>query len=67
MAELLAAEEPTGLHRLGGVRFAGDTASAGFEVRYQSAHADLPAPFAGTAIDLGGWTYQVTLGVRFGR
>jgi hypothetical protein len=57
----------TGPVVLGGVRFAGDTASAGMEVRYQSAQADLPAPFAGTAIDLGGWTYQATLGVRFGK
>jgi hypothetical protein len=63
----VASGTQTGPVALGGVRFAGDTASAGFEVRYQSAHADLPAPFAGTAIDLGGWTYQVTLGVRFGR
>jgi hypothetical protein len=52
---------------LGGIRFAGDAFSAGAEVRYRSAHASLPAPFAGTAIDLGGWDYQFTIGKRFGR
>jgi hypothetical protein len=57
----------TGLVALGGIRIAGHTASAGMEVRYQGAHASLPAPFAGTAIDLGGWTYQLTVGKRFGR
>jgi hypothetical protein len=56
---------------LGGVRFAGDAVSGGFEVRYQSADADLEERFAaGTPdprIDLGGWTYQATVGYRFGR
>ena len=58
---------------LGGLRFAGDHASAGFEVRYQTAKADLPASeFASSAnpnprLDLGGWTYQFTGGFRFGR
>jgi len=57
----------TGPVALGGIRFAGDTATAGFEMRYRSAHASLPKPFAGTAIDLGGWIYQFTVGARFGR
>ena len=57
----------TGPVALGGIRLAGDTASAGFEVRYRSAHAGLPLPFAGTTIDLGGWVYQFTVGARFGR
>jgi hypothetical protein len=58
---------------LGGIRFAGDHASAGFEVRYQTAKADLPtSEFASTVnpapkLDLGGWTYQFTGGFRFGR
>ena len=56
---------------LGGIRFAGDQLSGGFEVRYQSADADLGTRFAaGTPdprIDLGGWTYNVTVGYRFGR
>jgi hypothetical protein len=58
---------------LGGIRFAGNTASAGFEVRYQRAKATLPSSEFGSSsnpnpiIDLGGWTYQFTAGVRFGR
>ena len=63
----------TGGVALGGIRFAGDRAVGGFEVRYQRAKADLPASeFASgvnpnPTIDLGGWTYQLTAGVRFGR
>lgn len=57
----------TGPIALGGVRFAGDSVSSGLEVRYQSAHASLEPPFAGTAIDLGGWTYEFSVGARFGR
>ncbi len=45
--------------------------SAGVEVRYQSADAELGPEFAVIAdeprIDLGGWTYQFTVGWRFGR
>jgi hypothetical protein len=58
---------------LGGIRFAGDHLSAGFEVRYQHAKADLPeSEFASSAnpnptIDLGGFSYQATVGFRFGR
>jgi hypothetical protein len=58
---------------LGGIRFAGNSASAGFEVRYQHAKADLPqSEFASTVnpnptVDLGGWTYQGTVGIRFGK
>jgi len=55
----------TGPVALGGIRFVGDTASAGFEIRYQKADADLPNDFAGSKIDLGGWTYNFTAGVRF--
>lgn len=50
---------------LGGVRFAGERVSAGGEIRYQHATADLPSDFAGPRIDLGGWTYNLTVGVRF--
>jgi hypothetical protein len=57
----------TGPIALGGIRFAGDTASSGFEVRYQSASGDLDNRFAASKIDLGGWTYQFTVGMRFGR
>jgi hypothetical protein len=50
---------------VGGVRAAGRSASAGFEIRYQHAEGDLPRDFAGPKIDLGGWTYNFTVGVRF--
>ena len=66
-----ASGSETGPVVLGGLRFAGDTMSAGAEIRYQSAAADLGARFAGTQpeprIDLGGWTYQFTVGMRFGQ
>jgi hypothetical protein len=55
----------------GGIRFAGASVSGGFEVRYQSAEAELGTRFAtglpDPQIDLGGWTYQGTVGYRFGR
>jgi len=57
----------TGPVAMGGIRFAGDALASGFEIRYQAAKADLPAPFAGPAIDLGGWSYLFTIGARFGR
>ena len=53
-----------------GIRFAGDTVSAGGEVRFQKADASLGSTFSGLGeprIDLGGWTYQFTVGMRFGR
>jgi hypothetical protein len=59
----------TGPIILGGLRFAGDSMSGGFEVRYQSADAPLGGNFSSVdpdlRIDLGGWTYQATVGVRF--
>ena len=51
----------------GGIRFAADAFSVGGEIRYTAAEADLPSEFVGSAIDLGGWTYQLTAGIRFGR
>jgi hypothetical protein len=53
---------------LGGVRFQGRKATAGFEVRYHKADASFDEDddeFAGHKIDLGGWTYQGTVGFRF--
>jgi hypothetical protein len=50
---------------LGGIRFAGDAFSTGFEIRYQKAEGDLDETFAAPKIDLGGWTYNFTAGVRF--
>lgn len=67
----VASGSETGPVVLAGLRFAGDALSAGGEVRYQSAAADLGAQFARPRleprIDLGGWTYQFTVGLRFGR
>jgi hypothetical protein len=57
----------TGPIAFGGIRFAADTFSAGGEVRYSAAEADLPSEFLGSKIDLGGWTYAFTFGIRFGR
>ena len=57
----------TGPVAMGGIRFSGDTATAGMEIRYQAAEANLAPPFAGTKLDLGGWSYLFTVGMRFGR
>jgi hypothetical protein len=50
---------------LGGIRFAADAFSAGFEIRHQWASGDLNSDFAAPKIDLGGWTYNFTAGFRF--
>ncbi len=50
---------------LGGIRFSGRSASAGFEVRYHKADTSLSNDFTGSRLDLGGWTYQATAGIRF--
>jgi hypothetical protein len=55
----------TGPVILGGLRFAGRNATVGGEIRYQKAEGDLSNDFAGSTIDLGGWTYNFTVGVRF--
>jgi hypothetical protein len=69
--EFVASGSETGPIVLGGIRFAGNTFSGGFEIRYHSADAALGAEFAhlspNARIDLGGWTYQMTVGYRFGR
>jgi hypothetical protein len=69
--QYVASGNATGPMALGGIRFGGDTMMAGAEVRYQRADAELgqrfSSPFlADPRIDLGGWTYQFTVGVRFG-
>ncbi len=57
----------TGPVAFGGIRFAGDRLSAGGEIRYQAAEGELSEDFLGPRLDLGGWTYAFTLGIRFGR
>jgi hypothetical protein len=55
----------TGPIFLAGVRYAGQRITAGGEFRFHDAVGDLPNDFAGPKIDLGGWTYNFTVGVRF--
>lgn len=70
--QYVASGTETGPIALGGIRFASDALSAGGEVRYQSATGDLGPVFAldtlpDPKIDLGGWSYLFTVGIRFGR
>jgi hypothetical protein len=52
---------------LGGIRIPVGSWGFGFEARHQSAKGEIPADedFAGTTIDLGGFTYNFTIQVRF--
>ena len=65
--QYVASGNATGPVVVAGLRFGGETLSAGGEIRYHGAEADLDDRFAGSKIDLGGWTYNLTVGVRFGR
>jgi hypothetical protein len=66
-ASYVADGNATGPIAFGGIRFAAESFSVGGEVRYHAAEADLPEDFLGPKIDLGGWTYAFTMGLRFGR
>jgi len=66
-SEYVADGTDTGPVLLGGLRYADGGLSVGGEVRYRKAEGDVGDNFAGTKIDLGGWTYQATIGFRFGR
>ena len=50
---------------LGGIRFNGGMFVVGGEVRYSKAEGDLDETFADDKIDLGGWSYLFTFGLRF--
>jgi opacity protein-like surface antigen len=63
--EYVASGNEIGPVALGGIRFAGDTIAAGFEIRYQDVKGELDDRFSSDRIDLGGWTYNFTLGFRF--
>lgn len=63
--QFVAEGRETGPVIVGGLRYGGDAFSAGGEIRYHSAEAELDERFAGPRLDLGGWTYNVTVGVRF--
>jgi hypothetical protein len=65
--QFVASGSKTGPVVLAGLRFGGESVSAGGEIRYQKADAELDDNFASNRIDLGGWTYNFTIGVRFGR
>jgi hypothetical protein len=65
--QFVADGNETGPVVVAGLRFGGEVLSAGGEIRYHSASADLDDRFAGSKLDLGGWTYNFTMGVRFGR
>ena len=69
--QYVASGNETGPIILGGVRFAGQRVASSFEIRYHSADAPLGAPFGSTQpnprIDLGGWTYLFSVGMRFGQ
>jgi hypothetical protein len=55
-----------GLILLGGVRWAGETATVGGEIRYHRAVADLDTDlFVAPELNLGGMIFQVTVGARF--
>jgi hypothetical protein len=58
----------TGPVAMAGLRFSGSSATAGFEARYRKAQGTLSTTdFLAPKIDLGGWTYQFNVGMRFGR
>jgi len=70
--QYVASGTETGPIAMGGIRFASDAFSAGGEVRYQSATGELGPVFETDTlpdpkIDLGGWSYLFTVGIRFGR
>jgi outer membrane protein W len=66
-AEYNADGTNTGPVFVGGARWADGGISVGGEVRYRQAVGDLTSDFASDKLDLGGWSYQATIGYRFGR
>ena len=66
-ARYIADGTATGPLVLAGVRFPFDSIVAGGEVRWQKAEGDIPSDIdlLGSKIDLGGWSTNFTLGVRF--
>jgi len=66
--QFVGAGTGTGGVALAGIRFQSRGAAGGFEVKYHKAEASFDSnddEFAGPKIDLGGWSYQATFGVRF--
>ena len=63
--QFVAEGSETGPVVVAGLRFGGETVSAGGEIRYHSAEADLDDRFAGSKLDLGGLTYSAVFKVKF--
>jgi hypothetical protein len=65
--QYVASGTATALVVVAGVRFADPDFAVGGEVRYRRADVALGSQFAGAdpRLDLGGWTYQLTIGRRF--
>ncbi len=61
----VASGSETGPVAVGGLRFALDRLSTGFELRYQKGQGTLDSRFAGDKLDLGGYAANWTLGLRF--
>ncbi len=61
----VASGTSTGPVVMGGVRFGAGTPTTGFEIRYQKGEGTLDRRFAGDTIDLGGYAFTWTIGLRF--
>jgi hypothetical protein len=66
-ARYIAEGTATGPLVVAGIRFPFESIVAGGEVNWQKVEADVPVDsgLLGTKLDLGGWTTNFTLGVRF--
>jgi outer membrane protein W len=66
-ARYIAEGTATGPLVVAGIRFPFESIVAGGEVKWQKVEADVPVDsgLLGTKLDLGGWTTNFTLGVRF--
>ena len=63
--QFVATGNAAGPVALAGVRFGSGRWQVGGEARYSKAEGDLDETFASNKIDLGGWTYQATFGMKF--
>lgn len=61
----VASGTSTGPVVMGGVRVGAGAATTGFEIRYQKGEGTLDQRFAGDRIDLGGYAFNWTMGLRF--
>ena len=61
----VASGNDTGPVVLGGVRFNADRLTTGAELRYQKGEGTIDSRFAGDRVDLGGYAFNWTIGIRF--